>query len=390
MLPPPLLFLIAGEPSGDFLGAQLMKALKKKLPVPINFVGIGGPLMQGEGLSSLFPMEELSVMGLVELIPHLYKIYGRIHETVESITQLQPHCVVTIDSPGFNFRVGKLFKKHTGSKQIPLVHYVAPSVWAWRSGRAKKIAKFIDHLLAVLPFEPPYFERENLPTTFIGHPIAELDLHQPTDLTFQERFNIPSSALLITVLPGSRRGELKRHIPIFRETIVLLRQKIPNLHVVCPTLAHLQDTVLREFGSQIPITVVTGQKDKYTAFQESTAALAASGTVTLELAAAGLPMVVGYKIFALTYLIIKRLVSVQYVSLVNLLLNKNAVSEFLQDRCTPHLLAAELEKLLLDPAYRQRMKEDLVRATELIHPPAPYTTPSDCAAEVIIAQLANK
>ena len=234
-------FLSAGEPSGDFLGSQLMKALKKQLGANVTFVGLGGSLMAAEGLPSLFPIEELSIMGLAEIIPHIRRIRNRIQETVEAIETIRPDVVVTIDSPGFNFRVGKRLKKRI--KSIPLVHYVAPSVWAWRPKRAHAVAQFLDHLLVVFPFEPPYFLKEGLPTTFVGHPVVELGLEKLHDPTFRTRHEIGAQAPILTLLPGSRRGEISRLLPVFQETVVKLQQRYPDLQVVIPTLPHLVDQI---------------------------------------------------------------------------------------------------------------------------------------------------
>jgi len=368
-------FLSAGEPSGDFLGGQLMKALKDQLGDRVRFVGLGGSLMAAEGLSSLFPIEELSIMGLAEIIPHIRRIRNHIQETIKAIEEIRPDIVVTIDSPGFNFRVGKILKKRT--KSIPLVHYVAPSVWAWRPGRARSVAQFLDHLLVLLPFEPPYFIKEGLATTYVGHPVVELGLDQLNDPTFRKRHKIRASAPILTLLPGSRRGEITRLLPIFQETVIRLQQKFPDIHVVIPTLPHLVDQIKAQFT--LPVTIVTAPLEKFATYKESQAALAASGTVSLELAAAGVPMVIAYKVNAITHFLLRCLVKVKYACLVNLLMNKEVVPERLQGDCTPEKLTAALE------GFFQTQKSDSLNAMKIkmqeaiqkLRPPA--SMPSVCA-----------
>jgi lipid-A-disaccharide synthase len=379
------IFLSAGEPSGDFLGSQLMKALKSRLKdQKITFVGVGGALMEAQGLSSPFPIEELSVMGLAEVVPHIFHIRRRIRETVQAIEATRPDIVITIDSPGFNFRVGKALKK--GISAIPLVHYGAPSVWAWRPGRARKVAQFLDHLLVLFPFEPPYFLMEGLPTTFVGHPVVELGLDQRKEKGFRTHHKIPVKAPILTLLPGSRRSEISRLLPVFQETVVRLRNTIPNLHIVIPTLPHLEKQIQQSLT--IPATILTTQEEKFDAYQESRAALAASGTVSLELAVAGVPMVIAYKINPITHSIIRRLVRVEYACLVNLLLNRAIIPERLQKACTPTQLAAALDGLLKKESEgRANMIEQMGEAVKKLTPPLPHLTPSDCAASQICRML---
>jgi lipid-A-disaccharide synthase len=376
-------FLSAGEPSGDFLGSQLMKALKDQLGDNVTFVGLGGSLMTAEGLSSLFPIEELSIMGLAEIIPHIRRIRKRIKETIEAIETIRPDIVVTIDSPGFNFRVGKALKRRI--KSIPLVHYVAPSVWAWRPKRAHAVARFLDHLLVLFPFEPPYFLKEGLPTTFVGHPVVELGLKNLRDPGFRTRHNIAASAPVLALLPGSRRREISKLLPVFQETVARLQQKYPDLHVVIPTLPHLVDQIKKQFA--LPATIITTSLEKFAAYQESQAALAASGTVSLELAAAGVPMVIAYKINSLTHFIVQRLIKVKYACLVNILMNKEVVPERLQSNCTPEKLASALEGYFSKEESavfeRKRMVEQLQEAVEKLKSPVYHQTPSECAAQQI-------
>jgi lipid-A-disaccharide synthase len=389
-------FLSAGEPSGDFLGSQLMKALKGELGENVAFVGVGGPLMAREGLSSLFPIEELSIMGLAEVLPHIWRVRRRIQQTVTAIETLHPDIVVTIDAPGFNFRVGKALKKRIPS--IRLAHYVAPSVWAWRPSRARAVSQFLDHLFVLFPFEPPYFLKEGLATDFVGHPVVELGLDKAKDPSFRARHNIPAEAPVLTLLPGSRRGEISRLLSVFQETVECLQQKYPDLHVIIPTLPHLKAQILDQLT--LSATLVTTSAEKFAAYQESRAALAASGTVSLELAAAGLPMVIAYKLNPITHFLVRRLVKVKYACLINLLLNKEVVAERLQKDCTPAQLAIALEGFFqkeegggttgcsgygLD--NRDYLLSDMRKAVKMLEAPRPQETPSQCAARLICHQM---
>jgi lipid-A-disaccharide synthase len=374
-MPRPI-YIIAGEASGDFLGAQLIKALKKHAP-QIEVAGIGGSLMEQEGVKSLFPMHELSLMGLVEILPHAFHLMRRINQTVQDIIEKQPAVVVTIDSPGFCLRVAKKLKKQT---KIPIVHYVAPSVWAWREGRARKLAKKVDHLLTLFPFEPPYFEKYGLKTTFVGHPLIEQEIK--SDPTFRERHHIPAEATLLSLLPGSRKGEIDRLLPIFLEAAQLLTKDFPSLQIVIPTLPHLFNVLVKYMEkSYLPITVVETPGEKYAAFFASDAALAASGTVSLELAICNLPMVIAYKLSPVTHFIVKRLVKIKNACLVNILLGKSIVPEKLQDDCDPLQLAFELNILLQNQGGQA--KQYFKKAVSLLSSDN-YQSPSEKAAQTVL------
>lgn len=350
----PMIYLIAGEPSGDLLGARLMDALKKQTKGKISFTGIGGTRMEEQGLKSLFPMAELSVMGAAEIIPKIPRLLARISETAAAIEKLRPGALITIDAPDFCFRVAKRLK----GKAIPLIHYVAPSVWAWRPGRAKKIAGFLDHLLCLLPFEPPFFERQRLPATFVGHSILESDAGAGRGPEFRQRHGIGAEDELIAVLPGSRLGEVSRLGKVFGETLFLLKKNHPNLRAVIPTTDTVAGAVRRMTSAwPVPTLVVEGDPEKYDAFAAANVALAASGTVSLELAMAKTPCVITYKINPLSYLVVKNLFKVAYANLINLVLEREAIPEFLQGACKAEFLATALEDLLRDEGRRQRQIE---------------------------------
>lgn len=383
----PFIFLIAGEPSGDVLGARLMAALKQATGGQVRFAGIGGERMIAEGLDSLFPMEELTLMGLAELLPKLPRLIGRIGQTAAAILASTPDAVVTIDAPDFCFRVLK--KVRRADAGIKLIHYVAPTVWAWRPGRARKIAAFLDHLLVLLPFEPPYFEAVGLPATFVGHSIVEAGVKTGNGPAFRARHGIAPDEPLLCVLPGSRRSEVKLLLPDFAATLALLKQSHPGLRVVVPTLGKVAAAVTAAAVHwPVPALVVQGDGEKYDAMAASDAALAASGTVALELALAGLPAVIAYRIHPLTYYLYRRLIRVKYANLVNIMLDRMLVPERLQQDCTPDRLAAAVDRLLTDPAARREQVEGVVQVARWLGQDGPRT-PSQRAADAVLRVVAG-
>lgn len=375
----PLIFLIAGEPSGDALGAKLMASLKRETKGRARFAGIGGPQMAAEGLESIFPMEELSVMGLVEIIPKIPRLRFLINETVSKISTLRPDALVTIDSPGFTLRVAK----KVAGLGFPLVHYVAPSVWAWKPGRAKKIARYLNHVLALLPFEPIYMQRVGLPCTFVGHPVLESGADKGDGMAFRKRHDIPSDAKLICMLPGSRKGEVSRLLPVYGEVLGLLKERYPNILAVVPSVEALADDVMAGAAQwPVPALVLETPEQKYDAFAASDVAIAASGTVTLELAMAKLPMIVAYKVHALTAWAVTKLVRVNFVSLINIMLEHAAIPEFLQDKCVPGALAAGVEEFLEDPSVVDLQAKDMTEGLAMIGPEG--APPSEQAAKAVM------
>jgi len=377
ILQSPKIMLVAGEASGDQLGGRLMAAIRARLP-EARFIGVGGPRMTGEGLNSLFPMDEMSVMGLAEVLPHIPHLLKRIRQTAEYALEQQPDVVITIDAPDFSFRVGKKLK----GKGIPLVHYVAPSVWAWRPGRAKKIAGFLDHLLALLPFEPPYFERVGLPTTFIGHSAVE-ERHGGDAARFRDQHSIAPDCKILTVLPGSRNSEVTRLLPVFREVCERLAGDFPDTRIVVPTVSKVAQ-VVSDAVSDWPLQpiVVTGDQDRRDAFAASHAALAASGTVSLELAITGVPHVIGYKLSPITAWIARRLLRIDTVTIVNLVLGRKLVPEFLQQDCRPDRIIPVLKSLMADGAGRTTQLDGFDAATTMLG--FGDRPPSEKAADVII------
>ncbi|RCK47277.1 lipid-A-disaccharide synthase [Thalassospira profundimaris] len=379
----PKIMLVAGEASGDQLGGRLMAAIKRQEP-GARFIGVGGPRMEGEGLQSLFPMNEMSVMGLTEVIPHIPHLLKRIAQTADFAKSEKPDAVVTIDAPDFSFRVGKKLK----GKGIPLIHYVAPSVWAWREGRAKKIAGFLDHLLALLPFEPPYFEKEGLPTTFIGHSAVE-ERHDGNGDRFRANHGLDANKRLLAVLPGSRNSEVKRLLPVFRQVIEAIARKYPDARIVVPTVSKVADTVTEEMKSWplAPIVVATDQ-ERHDAFAAADCALAASGTVSLELAISGVPHVIAYQVNAITGWIAKRLIKIDTVTIVNLVLGRKLIPEFLQENCKAKNIIPVLDALLGDNPTREQQKSGFDEACRMLG--FGDRAPSEKAAEQILDIIAKK
>lgn len=388
----PLIYIIAGEPSGDLLGARLMAALKRHTSGQVRFCGIGGERMMAEGLHSLFPYHELSLMGFVEILPHIRRLTRRISQTVTHISEQKPDCVITIDSPGFCFRVVEKLRSHHTSPLPKLIHYVAPTVWAYKPKRAEKVKKLYDFLLLLLPFEPPYFEAVQLPNRFIGHPIVREWHEKPGDgRAFREQHGILPNAPILTLLPGSRRSELKRHLPIFLETAERLCQRHPQLTTVLVTTNYLADEI-KEALSHYPghIVLVSDPAQKRDIFAASTVALAKSGTVTLELSLANVPIVVTYKISPVSAWMMKRMIQVPYVNLLNLISEKEIIPELLQERCNVNELTAALEELLASSAKRDDQRLAAQTALSQLDNVSDDETPSDKAALSILEQLAGR
>ena len=380
----PLIFIVAGEPSGDALGARLMAALKERTQGAVRFAGIGGERMAGEGLDSLLPIRELSVMGYLEVVPKIPRLLGHIRTATEAARRLRPAAVVTIDSPDFSLRV----QRRLADAGIAQIHYVAPQVWAHRPARAARIARYLDHLLAILPFEPPYFEAVGLPCSFVGHGVVEEGAGQGDGPAFRMRHGIPTEAPVVCVLPGSRLGEVTHHLPVFGDTVALLAERVPGLRVVVPAFTGVEAEVASAAANwQAPTTVVNGRDEKYDAFAASNAALAVSGTVALELAIASVPMAIAYRGNPLTIWLAKRMASLSYICLVNLVLDRPVVPEFIQQACRADALADEMVRLLSDDEASEEQRTQARRAAELIGLGGP--APSVRAAEIILDVIAE-
>lgn len=339
------LFLIAGEPSGDRLGAALMAGLTSLGQV--DFTGIGGPLMQAEGMPSLFPMEELSVMGIAEILPKYFPLKRRIRQAAKAVLASGAKALITIDSPDFCLRVAGLVK--AARPDFRTIHYVAPSVWAWRPGRAARMARVIDHVLALLPFEPPYMTAAGMTCDFVGHPVVAEPLASDA-----ERAAFGGKGPLLLALPGSRRGEVTRLAPIFGDVVARLKSRHPDLRVALPTVRGVA-ALVRELtaGWAVPPQIIEDPARKRGAFAAADVALAASGTVSLELAANGCPMAIAYDMHPATLWLMRRAALIDTVTLVNLVSETRVVPEFIGPDCRAATIAPALEALLANPSDQE-------------------------------------
>jgi lipid-A-disaccharide synthase len=374
--------VVAGEPSGDALGARLLAALRQRAGDGFEAFGVGGPRMAAGGFDSLFPMEDLSVMGLAEILPRILRLKARLAETEAAARARRPDVLVTIDSPGFNLRLaGRL-----ADARFPLVHYVAPQIWAWRQGRLRHVVPLFDRLLALLPFEPAFFEPAGLPTRFVGHPVVEYGAAGGDGAGFRARQGIAADAPLVALLPGSRRSETTRLMPVFGQVLAQVAPTVPGLVAVLPTVPAVADQVraaVRDWP--VAATVLDDPAVKYDVFAAATCALAASGTVTLELALARVPMLVCYRTSWLTAALVRRMIHVPHVCMVNVLLKEGVVPEFLQEDCRADRIVPALAGLLAGDAVAARQREAVERVAGLLGEAGP--PPSMRAAEAVLEAI---
>ena len=337
------IFIIAGEASGDLLGSKFLDELAKNSGYQFQIIGVGGDNIKKSGkqfgFQSIFPLEDLSVMGLFEIIPHLPKLIKRINFTVEKIIEFAPDYLITIDSPDFCFRVLKKLKKTSSFGQIKKIHFIAPSVWAYREGRAKKVSQLYDLLFAILPFEPPYFEKYGLKTVFIGHPLVDnppnFSEQKNHNDNFKKTYQLLEDDKLILLTPGSRIGEVKKIFPEFIEAINLLKNHIHNLKVIIPVVRKTHDLVKQLANNiKVPYVLIT-QEQKKSALFATNFAIAKSGTNAVEISLYNIPLIIAYKINRLTHFFIKRMVKIRFANLLNLLANQEIIPELLQDKCNP-------------------------------------------------------
>ena len=377
------IFLIATEESGDRLGANLMKVLRQRLGGAVRFEGVGGQQMAREGLASLFPIEELSIMGLAAVVKQLPKILRLIRETAEAVTAASPDILVIIDSPDFTHRVARRVRARDPS--IPIVDYVSPSVWAWRPGRARAMLGYVDHVLALLPFEPEEYRRlRGPPCSYVGHPLTgQVGVLRP-GVDEQKRRDQQPPVLL--VLPGSRRSEIRHHMPVFGETLGRLQAEGMSFELVLPTMPHLLEAV-REGIKSWPVQprIVIGEQEKRAAFRIARAALAKSGTVTLELALAGVPMVTAYRTGAIEAWVLLRAIKVKSVILANLVVGENVIPEFLQRDCSPEKLSQALRDVLNDSPSRRRQLDAFAGIDKIMSTGS--QPPGVRAADIVLATL---
>ena len=376
----PKIYIVAGEPSGDILGDQLIKSLQTKFESPI-FNGVGGEKMQSNNFRSLFDMSHISIFGIFPVIKKLFFLLRKINDVVNDIVQIKPDIIILIDSPDFNHRVAKKIKRYL--PDIPIICYVAPTVWAWRHGRAKKMSKYFNYLLSVIPFEVNFFEKYGLKTTYVGHPFIE-KVKKIDDKNFSNQLDLLNGDKTIIFLPGSRRSEIERHSPIMSQAIEYLRSQDLKINILIAT-GHKQLNQIREYFPDIK--VITDDNEKYSLFKIADFACAASGTVTLELGLTETPTIVIYKMDKFTWFFISRMVKVKFVSLVNLILGRESSKELLQDNYTKENLIDEINKLLLDSEIQKKQIEDL-REFKLIMKKN-INNPSENASNIIKNILEN-
>jgi lipid-A-disaccharide synthase len=380
------IFLVATEESGDRLGASLMKVLRQRLGGAVAFQGVGGRAMAREGLVSRFPIEELSIIGFSAVLRRLPTILRRIRETADAVLEASPDILVIIDSPDFTHRVARRVRANDAA--IPIIDYVSPSVWAWRPGRARAMRGYVDHVLALLPFEPEAHRRlGGPPCTYVGHPLIEqIDTLRPDAREQRRRHEQPP---VLLVLPGSRRSEIRHHMAVFGETLGLLQRQGVAFELLLATMPHLQDAIAAALEHwPVQPRVVVGEADKRAAFRLAHAAFAKSGTVTLELAIAGVPMVAAYKAGSLEAWIIRRRITASSVILANLVVGENVVPEFIQEDCTPEKLAPALRDVLGDTPHRRRQVDAFARIDAIMS--TGHEAPSVRAADIVLATLRTR
>ena len=370
-------YLIAGEPSGDLLGARVIRALKTKNP-DVQIFGVGGESMTAQGLNSLFDIKDLAVMGVLEVLPKLPKILKHFKEIRLNIEEVKPDIIMTIDSYSFSFRIHKMLKKMGCT--VPHVHLVAPQVWAWNKGRAKIIGRYIDHLFCLLPNEPQYFEPYGMPCTFVGHPVIESGADKGDAAVFRDEHQIPTDKRILCLLPGSRSNEINYLLKDFMDAADNLVGTNPDLFVVIPTVETVRERVQEQTKDwATPHLIISGELERYNAFAAASCAIAASGTVSLELALAGVPHLIAYRMNPITAALAKRILKIKYVNLINLIVDAPIIPELLQENCTVPKITATARSLL--NTATQNTQEALGKLGK-------NTSPSDKIADALI-QLAR-
>tara|TARA_B100001173_G_scaffold276271_1_gene257035 strand:- start:91 stop:1236 length:1146 start_codon:yes stop_codon:yes gene_type:complete len=375
----PKIYIVAGEPSGDILGDKLIKTLQTKLNSPI-FTGVGGERMQSNNFISLFEMSDISIFGIFPVLRRLFFLLNKINDVVNDIIQKKPNIIILIDSPDFNHRVAKKVKRYL--PDVPIVCYVAPTVWAWRQGRAKKMSEYFDHLLSVIPFEVNFFKKYGLETTYIGHPFIET-VKKIDDTNFKKKYDLFDNKTII-FLPGSRKGEIDRHSPIMYRAIKYLKEQDFKLNI----LIAAGQKQLNQMRAYFPdVEIITNDNEKYSLFKNADFACAASGTVALELGLTDTPTIIIYKMDKFTWFFVSKMVKVQFVSLVNLILGRESSKELLQDRYTKENLINELNKLLLNEKIQKKQIADLKEFNTIMN--KDIDDPSENATIIIKKILEN-
>ncbi|MCS3759903.1 lipid-A-disaccharide synthase [Bradyrhizobium centrosematis] len=377
------IFLIATEESGDRLGSALMKVLRQRLGDGVEFAGVGGRTMACEGLESLFPIEELSIVGFAAVVQQLPKILRLIRDTADAVLEAAPDALVIIDSPDFTHRVARRVRAKNSA--IPVVDYVSPQLWAWRPGRARTMLGYVDHVLGLLPFEPEEYRKlGGPPCSYVGHPLVEqLSSLRPNA---EEQARRDGEPPVLLVLPGSRRSEVRHHLDVFGATLGRLQADGLAFELILPTMPHLE-AAIREGIANWPVKprIVTGENEKRAVFRIARAALAKSGTVTLELALSGIPMVTAYRVGAVEAFILRRAIRVSSVILANLVIGEDVIPEYLQEECTPDKLAPALHDVLTDSPLRRRQVEAFAQLDRIMS--TGNRSPSVLAADIVLATM---
>lgn len=378
------IYLIAGEPSGDLLGSRFMRAMQKKTNNQVEFFGVGGESMENAGLKSLFDISDLAIMGLAEVIPSIPKVLKLIKQTVADIEAKKPDVIISIDSWSFGSRVQKAVRKK--KLGIPQVHYVAPQVWAWKKKRAQTMYKYVDLLMTLLPQEPKYFTPYKLDAVCVGHPVIESRVVDGDAAAFRHKYDIAEDKTIVSILPGSRHNEVSRLLPVFLDAAEQLYEKHPDMHFVIPTVKTVAGRIKEMcIGSKLPLTIVEDEDNRYNAFKASTAAIAASGTVALELAIVDVPHIVAYKVSPLSAMLAKRFLHIQFVNLSNIILGREIIPELLQERCVAGNIRSYIEGLLNHNDWYDKQIDGFKKLRALLG--MGNQTPSEKACGVILELL---
>lgn len=380
------IMLVAAEASGDVLGANLAKALKSRLGDEVSFVGVGGPRMAEQGMVSPFDIAELSILGVVEALKAYKRVKARVQDTAELARREQPDAVILIDSWGFTIRAAKAIRRIL--PKAALIKYVGPQVWASRPGRAKVLAKAVDHLLALYPMDAPFFEKAGLPTTVVGSSALHVDLGDRDGDSFRKARGIPSDAPLLLVLPGSRPKEIERMTPVYEETVKRLKASIPDLRVAVVAAGTVATDVKGRVAAWPFRTHLVTEEDKYPAMKAANVALATSGTVSTEIAMAGTPMVIAYKIDNLSYRLMKPLVTAKYFTMLNLAADEEVAKECIQFEATADYITPQVERLLTDKAAAEAQARRQTEVLEIMGRGGP--NPSELAADAVLKVLEGR
>jgi lipid-A-disaccharide synthase len=355
---PNTIFMSAGESSGDLLGADLARALHQENPA-YQLIGMGGSRMQAAGVDIVFDSKQLSVVGALEVIRHLPQILSTLHRIKKYLRETKPSLVILIDFPDTHFRIMKYAKK----LGIPVLYYVSPQIWAWRSGRIKQIKKYVDHMAVLFSFEEKIYRDANVPVTFVGHPLAQIVKPSLSKQEAYAFFNLDSQHPIVALFPGSRRSEMENHLSIIIESTKEITQKIPNTQFVLVLADHFNET---EISEKLPHAIKIVRHQLYDLLQITDAAIAVSGTVTLEIALMQVPLCIIYKMSPFSFWIAKKLIHLAQIGLCNIVLEKMVAKEFIQDDANAQLISAEIIKLITDQAYHDQIRADLLKIKDKI------------------------